>query len=351
MGEVIFCKTNDGSVGLFNKKVNDIYHSTYGAYSESYEKFILSSGFLNFIKDNDSVSILDICYGIGYNTKTALDEILKLDKIINVKIDALEYDKELVMISPFLSNQKINNEINNFIINNTNFCTKFSPIEIIKNLHQKKGLQYLSIRNLARFKAHKSSQVDKQSFLNILSAFYHNIYYNYIAFRNKKGQKTNKLAKTSLVFHFDDARVSIQKLDNKYNFIFLDAFTPKKLPTLWSLEFFKQLYRLLSDNGMLITYSSSATVRGAMLEAGFFIGRSLDANGKIIGTVATKQPHLIKHNLEDFERELIQTRAGIYYRDENLDSSPEEINARRDNEVQNSDRMTSSRLKKIYAKK
>ena len=50
MGEVFFCETNDGSAGLFNKNVDDIYHSTHGAYSESYEKFLLSSGFLEFIK-------------------------------------------------------------------------------------------------------------------------------------------------------------------------------------------------------------------------------------------------------------------------------------------------------------
>ena len=52
MGEVYFCDTEDGSVGLFNKKVDDIYHSTHGAYSESYEKFLFSSGFFYFIKKN-----------------------------------------------------------------------------------------------------------------------------------------------------------------------------------------------------------------------------------------------------------------------------------------------------------
>ena len=33
--------TNDGSVGLFSKEDDDIYHSTYGALSESWEKFII----------------------------------------------------------------------------------------------------------------------------------------------------------------------------------------------------------------------------------------------------------------------------------------------------------------------
>ena len=32
--------TNDGSVGLFSPEADDIYHSTYGALTEAYEKFI-----------------------------------------------------------------------------------------------------------------------------------------------------------------------------------------------------------------------------------------------------------------------------------------------------------------------
>lgn len=64
--------TNDGTVGLFSPVDDDIYHSTYGALTESWQKFIQPSMLEQYIKNNDSVKILDICYGIGYNTKTAL---------------------------------------------------------------------------------------------------------------------------------------------------------------------------------------------------------------------------------------------------------------------------------------
>src|SRR5574344_677166 len=64
--------TNDGSIGLFNPTVNDIYHSTTGAVTESWQKFIIPSHIENFIEQNDTIKILDICYGIGYNTKSAL---------------------------------------------------------------------------------------------------------------------------------------------------------------------------------------------------------------------------------------------------------------------------------------
>lgn len=351
MGEVFFCETNDGSAGLFNKCVDDIYHSTYGAYSESYEKFLLSSGFLDFIKVNESVKILDICYGIGYNSKTALNEILKLDKILEVKIDALEYDENLILISPLLKKQLIDNSINYFLIDNSNFNFGKNIFDVLKIFFDLNGFKYLNWQNLWHFCKKNKKREDKLPSRTNKVAFLHNIYYNYIPFRFKKGKKTSKLAKTSITFHADDARKSIFKLNTKYDFIFLDAFTPKKLPTLWSYEFFKELYKLLDDNGVLITYSSSAAVRGAMQEAGFYIGCSLDKNNKRIGTLATKNKSLIKNELSEFDLELIKTKAGIFYRDKNLNASKDEITALREKEVADSNRITSSRLKKDYAKK
>jgi len=350
MGEVYFCDTEDGSVGLFNKKVDDIYHSTHGAYSESYEKFLLSSGFLDFIKKNEKVSILDVCYGIGYNSKVALDEIIKFDKILEVNIDALEYDEKLINISPFIKNQLVNDKINDFLINQSNFIENFSIIKTVIRFIELKGIKYLNWKKLAHTGLKKILGGYIYNVLVILSAFLHNIYYNYISRRNKKGLKNNKFSKTHLSFHCEDARVTIQSLKGQYNFIFHDGFTPKKLPTLWSLEFFKELYRLLDDNGVLVTYSSSAAVRGAMIEAGFYIGCSLDKNNKRIGTIAVKNKSLIINELSEFDLELIKTKAGIFYRDENLNASAGQISALRDEEVKNSTRITSSRLKKSYGK-
>ena len=43
--------TNDGSVGLYSQADNDIYHSTYGALTEAYEKFILPADLENFFQN------------------------------------------------------------------------------------------------------------------------------------------------------------------------------------------------------------------------------------------------------------------------------------------------------------
>ena len=151
--------TKDGSVGLFNKELNEIYHSREGAQKESIEKFIIPSDFEQRTKNSSLVRVLDVCYGIGYNSKNALSFYKNCDIII----DALEWDRELVEYSKTCD--FYNPEINEFL----------------------------------------------------------------------RGER--KLGNSKINFYIDDARKSIKKLTEPYDVIFLDAFAPNKLPTLWSVEF------------------------------------------------------------------------------------------------------------------
>ena len=68
--------TNDGSVGLYSTDFNDIYHSATGALTEAYEKFIYPVDFNNLLQ-KDKIKVLDICYGIGYNSKSFLNYIFE----------------------------------------------------------------------------------------------------------------------------------------------------------------------------------------------------------------------------------------------------------------------------------
>lgn len=69
--------TNDGSTGLYSPADNDIYHSAYGALTEAYEKFVLPSEPDFYFQNYSEIKILDICYGIGYNSKSFLNYFLK----------------------------------------------------------------------------------------------------------------------------------------------------------------------------------------------------------------------------------------------------------------------------------
>ncbi len=119
--------TNDGSVGLFSPEADDIYHSTYGALTEAYEKFIIPAEFEKFFQKNNKIKILDICFGIGYNTKSFINNFLEFiyngtidtynikcnseidtdNKKYSIYIHAIDTDKILSGLSPFFATNKI----------------------------------------------------------------------------------------------------------------------------------------------------------------------------------------------------------------------------------------------------
>ncbi len=254
-------KTDDGSVGLYNEELDEIYHSREGAQTESIEKFIIPSDFERRTKNSDCVRVLDVCYGIGYNSKNALC----FYENSNIIIDALEWDLELVEYSKTADFH--NPEINEFL----------------------------------------------------------------------RGEKS--LGGSKINFYIQDARKTVQMLNTPYDVIFLDAFAPNKLPTLWSVEFFAQLKRLLLPSGVLVTYCSAQPVRHAMILNNLYLAKLLNEKNHSCATAAVSDKKLIKSplvKLDETELGLINTKAAIPYRDENLNSSAEDMLKRRENEVKNS---------------
>ena len=61
--------TQDGSIGLYDKALDEIYHSKFGAKKESFEKFVEPCFILKKNGLDKNLKLLDICFGIGYNTK------------------------------------------------------------------------------------------------------------------------------------------------------------------------------------------------------------------------------------------------------------------------------------------
>lgn len=468
--------TNDGSVGLFSPQDDDIYHSTYGALTESWQKFIVPSRFEQYLATHEEVKILDICYGIGYNTKTSLnvfiknalnflknkknnlnsnqnnaaidtDNIFKQKRIKTKKIscikfdsnnfvgremsrmicynieaidadnnseakvsicnsenhisdskssvfcnkiliDAVDIDKILINLSPFISTKtkdekflKKNIAQNNNGIRNNN--DKLHQIEKMKNasfvslpkkfklrqevpiiilekllknnpnylnepymqaiLNQKKYSPFLSKFMLNLAKLYQNHGYNHTKELNN-SAFLHNIYYRYVSKSYKNVEKLLNHVQIDLNLLKDDARHFVKNTCHRYNFIFLDAFTPAKCPTLWTLEFFKELNTKLEDDGMILTYSCSAAIRNAFLQNGFYVGKIIDSNSKKqVGTIASKVPSMVEHSLDERDMALIKSRAGICYRDENLECDNQAIIANRENEVKQSELMSSSK--------
>ena len=457
--------TNDGSVGLFSPEADDIYHSTYGALSEAYEKFILPAELEKYFENNSEIKVLDICYGIGYNTKSFLNflleknilkiknknkkffskkentvsiytnnnksglynataysnnissdmiysnkiysktqtknrhditisnEVIYSDNILyrnsarnpqNCKIflKAIDVDEKLFYFSPlfrqgkekdkkynkldfeyekinkllnceFRQKYKLKPEVNLIIFKNITekMPEIFDDIEFWQIIESKKYKPFFDCKLTAFLRALKNKTLNSMPRCR-LNAFLHNIYYKYISIRYKKA--LNSLNLDGFIFEPEraDARISLKNDKNIYNFIFLDAFTPAKCPALWSLEFFKLLYEHLDKNGMILTYSNSAAVRNAMINAGFFAGKIYNPEiNKYTGTIAVKNKSLIKHELSEYDLGLINSKAGIFYRDENLDLSNEAIIAAHKIEVETSNKISSSRFIKAFSRK
>ena len=363
--------TNDGSVGLFSPEADDIYHSTYGALSEAYEKFILPANIEYYFKQYKKINVLDICYGIGYNSKSFLnfyfdyeknltkklyneaiytDNILgKFLNILNRKnklyiakihtnnilpeifIHAIDNDKNLFLLSPFIKTQnrffvrdklsfeheKINKlrkvkvkskyKIKKEVIEN--FENIFEETELNEILSIKKYKRYFDRFICSLFQFYKFER-GNNTLLSRLRTFLHNIYYRYISNSHKKALKCLKTKKINFKPEIDDARNVIKNSDMTYQIIFLDAFTPAKCPCLWSKEFFDELFKHLDDNGLVLTYSNSACVRNAFLQSGFHIAKIYNAElNKYYGTAAFKNKNIMINN--NFLHELSEYDLGL----------------------------------------
>ena len=129
----------------------------------------------------------------------------------------------------------------------------------------------------------------------------------------------------------------------------MDAFTPTLAPELWTSEFIKCLYSVLNFDGKILTYSSSASIRHAFLENNFYVGKIYNEHEqKFTGTIATKNKDLIKYPLDEFDKGLINSRAGITFKDETLCASKEEIIARREKEINESDLISTTQFIKKF---
>ena len=102
---------------------------------------------------------------------------------------------------------------------------------------------------------------------------------------------------------------------------------------------------------MVLTYSNSAAIRNAFVNAGFYVGKIFSETAqKFTGTVAVKNKSLIKNELSEFDLGLMKSKAGIFYRDENLTLDNEAIIKSHKIDVENSSLISSSQYIKHYKK-
>lgn len=338
--EFIPIATEDGTISLYNFSVKDVYHSKVGALTEALQKYTITSGLLEFVKHSSEVKILDVCFGLGYNSKVAAAEIFKINPECKITINALEIDPKVLALSCILFERENSN-----FIEQTFFEAINKQINVATVLDEYINDVYHSSPNLQNILPEGYKTIEAPEIKQKL----HNIYYQTISSRNTREARANHTNGLLTVnFFVNDARNSIKLINTQHDFIFHDPFTPSKVPILWTVDFFKELYERLEDNGNLTTYSSAAPVRAGLIESGFCIGRTEPVGKKTSGTIAYKNNKLLKNFLTDKEKGILETNAGIPYYDKDFCSTSEEIIQKRELMQKNSGRISSSKFIKSY---
>ncbi|MEH2347318.1 MAG: MnmC family methyltransferase [Nostoc sp.] len=268
--------TADGSFTFVSQEFGESFHSHYGAKQESFFKFVEPTQ-LATAAQKPVLRLLDICYGLGYNTAAALQTVWAVNPACCVEVIGLE-------VNPVVPQAAIAHHL--FDNWNCNY------IEILSQL-----------------------------------AFEHQVQTPHLKAKLLIGDARTTIALVHQSGFLADA-------------IFLDAFSPPQCPQLWTVEFIKQLSLCLHKNGLLATYSCAAAVRTAFLSAGLVLGSTPPVGRRSPGTVAAHSIST-KHNncsilgsLAQVEKEHLLTRAAIPYRDPKLSDSSEVIVMRRQQEQQ-----------------
>jgi tRNA U34 5-methylaminomethyl-2-thiouridine-forming methyltransferase MnmC len=265
--------TQDGSFTFFSTEFGETFHSTQGAKAEAFAKFSDVTD-LRQKAQNPSLCLLDICYGLGYNSAAALETIWQVNPQCQVFLYGLEIDATVPLGA------------------------------IAPQLLQAWSLE---VQIILTALAHQHCYLDARCHAQLLIG--------------DARQTVQRLIHA-------DVPISGQQ-PWQADAIFFDPFSPRRCPQLWTVEFFQQVARCLNPEGKLATYSRSASVRAALSSAGFYIG-TIPLNDSPYshewsqGTVAAHRPNGLQ-TLSVMEQEHLQTRAAIPYRDPQLTDGATEI--------------------------
>ena len=334
--------TDDNSVGLYSNITGDIFHSRTGALTEAIEKFINPS--IKFFENSQNINVLDLCSGVGYNLKAFLLQ----NENISANIHSVDIDKEFILLSPFVNDSIDDIDLKLFILSEilSNGISISEIYTLISEVLYKSDNRFfcLDMLNLIKFLSLGGYDLYGQPQNN---QFVHNIYYKYISNNMKNDLKCNKYENININYLIGDARTILKNTDLIYDIVFLDGFSPQKDPVLWTYDFLSLIKNKINSDSVLVSYSKSIPFRSALVELGFFVGKTFI--DKIdMGTVASLNKNYILYPLDDYDLKLISTTSGITYKDSDLSLNGESILLNRDAEQKNSNRLSRTQFEKLY---
>jgi len=130
----------DGSITLWNERYHDYYHPKSGAYKQAKELFIEKSDLENRLKKGN-VKILDIGFGMGYNTFCALEVAQSLAQN-RVYVKALDQDRMLLQHSQAMVPNASHVALLDALFNTKTYDDVFSKVEFL-NMEARYGITLL----------------------------------------------------------------------------------------------------------------------------------------------------------------------------------------------------------------
>lgn len=208
--------TADGSITLYNSKIDEHYHSINGALQESMHVFVKSGlSYYHHLNNSQKLSVLEIGFGTGLNFLLSA-EYAHLNKL------SIDY----VGIEAFPLT------VNN--IEETNYSTHLNNIQIWNNFIKKYSETFESKEEI----------------------------------------------EGGISLELFDIPLLQYESEMKFDIIYFDAFAKSKQAEMWTAESISHACKFLKDMGIFVTYSVTGDLKRTLKSLGFEIQRPEGAAGK-----------------------------------------------------------------------
>jgi hypothetical protein len=210
-------ETADGSLTICHGGHGQDFHSHEGAQFESWNLYVVSSGYLDALgsASKQQIYVLDVGMGLGYNAVASIVAWYTSAGIVDVDITSLECDVRLVEA----------------------FVTCEAPWQRGWNEAWLVGPKELKhCENV--YRANIRHPVSGRSL-------------------------------TWTVMVCDASCMELKSIEKTFDYIWQDPFTPELNPTLWSAEWFRRVKDVAKSGAILMSYSVARAVKSALAESGW----------------------------------------------------------------------------------
>ncbi len=226
MMERIIERTDDGSATLFVPELNEHYHSTKGARTESQHIFINMG-----LKASSATSphVLEIGFGTGLNAWLTLKEAERSGR--NIHYTGLEL-----------------------------YPLAWQTVEQLGYISSDEQLTIYR-KQSATGEPSTPNEEERQPAIELFKQLHTSPW-------EKDVQLTPHFTLRKI-----ETDVNQWITEKRFDTIYFDAFAPEKQPEMWSQELFNRLYVLLDKGGILTTYCAKGIVRRMLQTTGFTVER------------------------------------------------------------------------------